>query len=73
MLLHKSYINMAIAMLVSQKRRFYDLPEPKYEILRNLGLAPGRGRGGFNDIRVDTMITKREFGKSDRTHHPPPT
>ena len=27
--------------------------------------------GGLNDLRVDTMITKCEFGKSERTHHPP--
>ena len=31
------------------------------------------GGGGLNDLRVDTMITKWEFGKSERTHHPPPT
>ena len=30
-------------------------------------------RGGLNDLRVDTMITKWELGKSERTHHPPPT
>ena len=30
-------------------------------------------RGGLNDLRVDTMITKWEFRKSERTHHPLPT
>ena len=29
--------------------------------------------GGLNNLREDTMITKWEFGKSVRTHPPPPT
>ena len=31
------------------------------------------GTGGLNDLREDTMITKWEFGKSERTHPPFPT
>ena len=35
--------------------------------------SDGQGGGGLNDLREDTMITKWEFGKSERTHPPPPT
>ena len=34
MLLHKSYINVAIANILVYRKSLYDLPEPKY---KNLG------------------------------------
>ena len=48
------------------------LPHKAYTpwISENLSSPSG---GGLNDLREDTMITKWEFGKSERTHPPPPT
>ena len=39
MLLHKSNINVAIAVILSQKRSLYDLHEPKYRKSGKKGVA----------------------------------
>ena len=43
MLLHKLYINVAIANILLYQKSRYDLPEGKYKILKNFN---GRGRKG---------------------------
>ena len=76
-----NFLKMEITQLITtleliSDNRTYDNylthNEPNYLQIINYKYGNNPG-GGLNDLRVDTMITKWEFEKSERTNHPPPT
>ena len=56
MLLHKLYINMAIANILMYQKSLYDLSGPKYEI-RILRESQEKGRGHMGMMPMFTRLS----------------